>query len=159
MNFYFGGFGGSNATYVYGAGSWASLYPIYLKTTDLIVGQSPGPAQTWVFVDERQDCINWGNYCADMQGDSPNDPGAYQFDVDMPGNYHNNSAGYAFADGHSEIQHWLDPRTTPPLISPNQLSTGVDAATGPAVPPLSVPNDKDVRWIQLHSVTAYAGAE
>jgi prepilin-type N-terminal cleavage/methylation domain-containing protein/prepilin-type processing-associated H-X9-DG protein len=160
MNFFFGGFGGSNAASGLGVGAWAELYPIYLKISDLIASQSPGPSMTWVFVDERQDCINWGNYLTDMQGaDSPNSPGLYQFDQDMPGNYHNNSSGYAFADGHAEIQHWLDYRTTPPLISQSQLNTSADAPNGPAVPPLAVPYDNDVRWIQLRTVRPFKGSE
>ena len=151
MNFYFGGFGGEGASGGDGVGSWGGMYPLYLKTTDLIPTRSPGPCDTWVFVDERQDCINWGNYMADMDGDTPNNPALYQFDQDMPGMYHDRSAGYAFADGHAEIHHWLDIRTTPPLVS--NPSTGVDAENGPAAPnPLSVPRDVDVRWIQLHSV-------
>jgi len=146
MNFFFGGFGGQGASQGSGVGSWGLDYPVYLKTTDLTIAASPGPSQTWVFVDERQDCINWGNYLADMEGDTPYDPGIFQFDEDMPGMYHDKSAGYAFADGHAELHHWLDLRTTPPLQNP---PTG-----GPAVPPLSVPRDQDVRWIQLHSVSA-----
>jgi prepilin-type N-terminal cleavage/methylation domain-containing protein/prepilin-type processing-associated H-X9-DG protein len=142
MNFYLGGFGG------YGL---SDRYPVYMKTTDLIPVRSPGPSDTWVFVDERQDCINWGNYAADMAGDEPNDPPLYEFSEDMPGMYHNRSAGYAFADGHATIQHWLDLRTTPPLQPPEQGSSG---STGPAVPTLYVPRDVDVRWIQLHSVRA-----
>jgi hypothetical protein len=102
-----------------------------------------------VFVDERQDCINWGNYQADMLGDTPNDPAQYQFSDDMPGMYHNLSACYSYADGHAAIQHWLDSRTTPPLQPPTQ---GVSGETGPGVPNLAVPRDVDVRWIQLHSV-------
>jgi prepilin-type N-terminal cleavage/methylation domain-containing protein/prepilin-type processing-associated H-X9-DG protein len=148
MNFYLGGFGGENAGDA--AGSWDTRYPIYMKTTDLIPIQSPGPSDTWVFVDERQDCINWGNYMADMDGDIPNNPALYQFSEDMPGMYHDKSAGYAFADGHASIQHWLDNRTTPPLST--DLNTGVDAINGPAANPLPVPRDVDVRWIQLHSV-------
>jgi prepilin-type N-terminal cleavage/methylation domain-containing protein/prepilin-type processing-associated H-X9-DG protein len=147
MNFFFGGFGGTGAT---NAGvSWGNLYPLYMKTTDLIPRQSPGPSQTWVFLDERQDCINWGNYLTDMSGDDPNQPALYQFSEDMPGMYHDKSAGFAFADGHAEIKHWLDPRTTPPLEQPQIGSSG---ATGPAVPPLAVPRDPDVRWIQLRTV-------
>jgi len=140
MNFYLGGFGG------YGM---SDQYPVYMKTTDLIPIQSPGPSDTWVFVDERQDCINWGNYAADMAGDKPYEPALYEFSEDMPGMYHNRSAGYAFADGHATIQHWLDNRTTPPLQPPEMGSSGT---TGPAVPTLFVPRDVDVRWIQLHSV-------
>ncbi len=87
MNFFFGGFGG------YGVGpqkaegntSWGNNYPIYFKTTDLTPDRSPGPSQTWVFIDERQDCVNWGNYMTDMSGDTPSEPALYVFNEDMPG--------------------------------------------------------------------------
>jgi len=145
MNFYFGGFGGSGATNGAGVGSWGAEYPVYMKTTDLTYLASPTPVNTWVFVDERQDCINWGNYLADMAGDVPSLPRDYEFSEDMPGMYHNKCAGYAFADGHASIQHWLDIKDTcPPLRSP--------PTQGPAVPTLYVPGDKDVAWIQQHSV-------
>jgi prepilin-type N-terminal cleavage/methylation domain-containing protein/prepilin-type processing-associated H-X9-DG protein len=149
MNFYLGGFGGENADSGGGGPAWANSYPVYLKTTSLIPVLSPGPSDTWVFVDERQDCINWGNYEADMAGDTPNDPSQYEFSEDMPGMYHNLSAGFAFADGHASIQHWLDRRTTPPLQPPVVATSG---ESGPAYPSLPVPRDVDVRWIQLHSV-------
>ncbi len=138
MNFFFGGFGGENAS---SAGvSWnANDYPIFMKTTDLGSPQ-PGPSMTWVFIDEREDCINWGNYLTDMAGDSPNNPADYAFDQDMPGMWHNFGAGFAFADGHGEIEHWQDPsQTCPPLKYPN-------GPTGPAA------RDKDVRWMQLRTV-------
>jgi prepilin-type N-terminal cleavage/methylation domain-containing protein/prepilin-type processing-associated H-X9-DG protein len=151
MNFFFGGFGGNGAADGQGDSSWGAKYPVYMKTTDLITGRSPGPCDTWVFVDERQDCINLGNYLTDMAGDSPSDPAQYAFNQDMPGMYHNRSAGYAFADGHASIQHWLDSRTTPPYTTP---VTTADAVNGPAANGLPVPRDQDVRWIQLHTVTA-----
>jgi prepilin-type N-terminal cleavage/methylation domain-containing protein/prepilin-type processing-associated H-X9-DG protein len=141
MNLFLGGFGGENA-----GGPLGDLYPIYRKTTDLVPGRSPGPSDTWVFLDERQDCINWGNYETDMSGDEPNNPSEYEFSEDMPGMYHNRSAGFAWADGHASIQHWLDLRTTPPF-DPSTVTDG-----GPAVPALMVPRDKDVRWLQLHTV-------
>ncbi|HEY3855448.1 MAG TPA: prepilin-type N-terminal cleavage/methylation domain-containing protein [Verrucomicrobiae bacterium] len=145
MNYYFGGFGGYGVEEDYG------LYPIYMKTTDLTPDRSPGPSDTWVFIDERQDCINTGNYKTDMTGDSPSQPGLYQFVQDMPGMYHVRSAGFAFADGHAIIQRWLDPRTTPPLVPISD--TTPTAVNGPASPsPLPVPRDVDVRWLQLHSV-------
>jgi prepilin-type processing-associated H-X9-DG protein len=152
MNFFLGGFGGINATDGAGGGdsTWGSEYPVYMKSTDLVPNTSPGPSQTWVFVDERQDCINWGNYMTDMAGDTPSDPGSYEFNQDMPGMYHNRSAGYTFADGHAEIKHWLDPRTTPALMQ--KLNTGVDAVNGPAANGLFVPRDMDVQWLQLHTV-------
>jgi prepilin-type processing-associated H-X9-DG protein len=151
MNFFWGGFGGKNASDGSGDSSWGNNYPVYMKTTDLTPVQSPGPSETWVFIDERQDCINWGNYMTDMAGDSPSEPALYEFNEDMPGMYHNRSAGFAFADGHAEIQHWLDPRTTPPYSIPN---TGAGAINGPAANGLPVPRDVDVRWMQLHTVRA-----
>jgi prepilin-type processing-associated H-X9-DG protein len=157
MNFFFGGFGGHNATMGGGVGAWGSLYPIYLKTTDLITGQSPGPSMTWVFIDERPDSINWGNYLTDMDGDSPNMPSAYQWNQDMPGIYHNGGAGLAFADGHSEIQHWFDPRTRIPI--PTTVSTGNYSGGGPAASPLTQEGNQDIRWMQLRTVRVYAGAE
>jgi prepilin-type N-terminal cleavage/methylation domain-containing protein/prepilin-type processing-associated H-X9-DG protein len=143
MNFYLGGFGGYGLTDSPGVGQ----YPIYMKTTDLISSDSYGPVNTFVFVDERQDCINWGNFATDMAGDVPNNPQLYEFDQDMPGMYHNLSAGFAFADGHSTIQHWLDRKTTPPLYTVSEGS--------PADPPRLVAGDMDVRWLQLHTVKAF----
>jgi prepilin-type processing-associated H-X9-DG protein len=65
--------------------------------------------------------------------------------------YHNNAAGFAWADGHASIQHWLDFRTCPPLQPPNSSAGSGDS--GPAAPnALLVPKDMDVKWIQQHSV-------
>jgi prepilin-type N-terminal cleavage/methylation domain-containing protein/prepilin-type processing-associated H-X9-DG protein len=155
MNFYLGGFGGVGASHGEGVGAWAADYPVYEKSTDLIAGLSPGPVDTWVFVDERQDCINLGNYLADMAGDTPNQPSAYQFNQDMPGMYHDRSAAFAFADGHASMQHWQDYRTTPALDS--KINTEVGAINGPAANGLPVQGDVDVRWIQLHSVRPLPG--
>jgi prepilin-type N-terminal cleavage/methylation domain-containing protein/prepilin-type processing-associated H-X9-DG protein len=151
MNFFLGGFAGGNAALGSGSGGWGNNFPIYMKTTDLIPGSSPGPSDTWVFVDERQDCISWPGYMTDMAGDSPNQPSQYGFSQDMPGMYHNRSASFAFADGHVAMQHWLDLRTTPPYATPNP---GAGSMGGPAIPTLMAPHDVDVSWLQLHSVTA-----
>jgi prepilin-type N-terminal cleavage/methylation domain-containing protein/prepilin-type processing-associated H-X9-DG protein len=127
-------------------------YPVYLKTTDLTPTQSRGPVDTFVFMDERQDCINWGNFGTDMAGDDPNDPALYEFCYDMPGMYHDRSADFAFADGHGSIQHWLDRRTTPPYTT--KIDTASNAYNGPEPQPRCVPRDVDVRWLQLHAVKA-----
>jgi prepilin-type processing-associated H-X9-DG protein len=67
--------------------------------------------------------------------------------------YHVRSAGFAFADGHAEIVHWQDPRTTPPLqVSGYNTGGGGDVINGPAANGLPVPRDVDVRWLQLHAV-------
>ena len=97
-----------------------------------------------MFIDEREDCINWGNYMQDMSGYIPNVPGDYQFYEDMPASYHNHGAGFAFCDGHSEIHHWTDPRTYPALMKP--------PTSGPAGSGLAVPRDPDVYWIMQRTV-------
>ena len=45
--------------------------------------------------------------------------------------------GLAFADGHSEIRRWRDPRTTPPLIRGAYLPLNI-----------SSPNNQDLVWLQ-----------
>lgn len=87
-----------------------SHYRIYERATDLT---DPGPTQTWLFMDEREDSINDGEMIVGMYG-YPDNPGRYTI-VDYPASYHNRAAGIAFADGHSEIKRWLDARTTPIL--------------------------------------------
>ena len=52
---------------------------------------------------------------ADMTGYAL-DPALYAFTSDLPGMYHHRACGFSFADGHSELRRWLDPRTTPPLV-------------------------------------------
>jgi len=59
--------------------------------------------------------------------------------VDLPADYHNRAAGFAFADGHSEIHQWKDSRTMPAL-SATDLSLNYAS-----------PNNQDVYWMQDHS--------
>jgi prepilin-type N-terminal cleavage/methylation domain-containing protein len=71
------------------------------KITDLNL---PGPANTWVFLDEHPDSINDGQFHFD--------PG-YQLTSgcywrDMPASYHNGACGISFADGRSEIHRWME---------------------------------------------------
>ncbi len=124
--------GGNTGT----AGGWCSEAPwrVYLKTGDML---DPGPASTWVFLDEREDSINDGFFVVSMTG-YPNMSGTIM--VDYPASYHNRAAGFAFADGHSEIHKWQDGRTTPTLKKGQALSLNQPQ-----------PNSKDVFWMQDHS--------
>ena len=96
--------------------------------------QDPGPARTFVFVDEREDSINDGEICVGMFG-YPDQPQAWRL-VDYPASYHNGAAGLSFADGHSEIKKWQDPRTRPAVKVAADL-------------PLNVlsPNNPDAFWL------------
>lgn len=131
MNLYLGGFAGTD-------GGWSFMTPfrIYLKTTDLT---SPGPAKTFVFLDQRADAINWGNFAVSMAGYYPPNPAAYEFQ-DLPGMYHDLGASFSFADGHTELHRWTDPRTTPSVTPQPGLS-----------PPIVSPGNADVAWLQDHA--------
>lgn len=71
----------------------------YGKTTDFI---RPGPAMTWVILDEDAYSLNDAGFAVGMVTPEW---------IDWPGTYHNFGAGFAFADGHSEIHKWRDART------------------------------------------------
>ena len=92
---------------------------------------NPGPAMTLIILDESYDSINYAYFVIEMNGYP--DPATTEV-VDYPGHYHNNACGFAFADGHSEIHKWRDPRTTPPYSSALTIS--------------QCPNNQDVIWMQ-----------
>lgn len=121
----------------YGGPEWR----MYLKTSDMV---DPGPSQTMVLLDEREDSINDGFWVVWMPG-YPNL--AETRIIDYPASYHNGAAGISFADGHSEIHKWVDPRTIPLL----EKGKGI---------PLNIPspNNRDVKWTQDRSTRLRAGA-
>jgi len=132
MNLYVGGFDGTD-----GGWPWAEPFRIYTKLPQIDV-----PTKIFVFLDMREDSVNWGNFMTCMEGYSPTDPSQYCFDGDYPGMYHHFACGFSFADGHSELKRWRDSRTMPPL-------------TAGANPLFSVfsqsPDNPDIAWLQDHS--------
>jgi len=137
MNLYVGGFLGTD-----GGWPFATNYMIYTKLSQF-GGSSSAPAdKVFVFLDMREDSVNWGNFMIDMSGYSPAQPSLYSFTTDLPGMYHDLACGFSFADGHAEMKRWRDPRTTPPVTDGGDpLAIGKDAS----------PDNPDVAWIQDHS--------
>lgn len=84
----------------------------------------PGPANTFVMLDEHPDSINDANFQVYAGLSSIN----AQW-LDWPAGYHNSGAGVSFADGRATLRRWRDPRTVPPVrylvittaVSPNNL--------------------------------------
>jgi len=72
-------------------------YKRFAKTTSF---SGVGASQIWVFIDEDASGLNDGAMAFTM-----NNGGTPEW-VDLPGTYHNNGCGFAFADGHSEIHSW-----------------------------------------------------
>jgi len=123
--------GGDPKGGVAGSRTWTSpskYGSYYQKQSDVRV-----PSITMMFLDEREDSINDGWWATD--------PDTLWQIVDYPASYHGNAAGVSFADGHSEVHRWVDPRTMPVLHLGAELSLNVNLS-----------GDRDVRWIAQRSV-------
>ena len=102
-------------------------YKTFKKSSDIAAA---GSSQMYVMLDEHPDSINAGGYANQMVESA----GAARI-IDYPASYHNRAAGISFADGHTEIKKWLDPRTVQPVKFYDM--------------PLNVasPNNVDVIWL------------
>ena len=113
-----------------GSRTWTAnsiKYPVCTK-----FDQIKSPAYMFVLLDEREDSINDGCFMTDPDT-------LYQL-IDYPASYHNNAGSFSFADGHSEIHRWKDPRTMPVLHPGQVLTLNV-----------SLPGDGDVLWLAQHA--------
>lgn len=108
-------------------------FKVIRRISDMV---EPGPVGTFVLLDEREDRINNGFFVVDMTGFNPRNLAQLTM-ADFPASYHNGAAGLSFADGHSEIHRWHDPRTIPPIHK------------GRSIPLMtSSPKNLDVVWLQ-----------
>jgi prepilin-type processing-associated H-X9-DG protein len=112
-------------------------WQVFLKTTDFI---EPGPAGTFLFIEERPDSIDNGLFVLDPEG-YPNKPAQWGW-VNWPANYHNNAACLSFADGHAETHSWRDERTTPPYVRNAYCWNVLNFST---------PGNADVFWLIDHA--------
>ncbi len=92
-------------------GAWLSGSYNASQTTWLTYGKlssfsQPGPANTWVFMDENPYSINDGSMAAVALAT----PGHTSL-VDNPAGNHAGAGGLSFADGHAIVHKWHDPRT------------------------------------------------
>jgi prepilin-type N-terminal cleavage/methylation domain-containing protein len=142
MNLFVGGFapakGASSLAGTDGGWGWAAPFRVFP-----IMSGINQPAKIFVFLDMREDRVNWSNFMMDMAGFYPSNPSLYKWGSDMPGFYHNRGCGFSFTDGHSEMKKWLDPRTMPPLSK-----SGADPTSGADIP---AAGSKDVAWLQERS--------
>ena len=112
--------------YMNGNGVWQSpAFVTFRRGHDIV-----RPADTWVFIDEREDSINDGYFATDMTRNFAI--------VDYPASYHNGSGGLSFADGHAEYRHWLEATTTPVLKPGEHLPMDSKYTSW---------NDRDMAWL------------
>ncbi|MSU04177.1 MAG: type II secretion system protein [Pedosphaera sp.] len=112
----------------FGANVSSKKYKVFYKYSDIT---APSPAQCWVMLDEHPDSMNAGGF-ANMMVESS----AAARIIDFPASYHNGAAGISFADGHTEIHKWIDPRTKPKPTYNGNLALNVLSA-----------NNKDMIWL------------
>jgi prepilin-type N-terminal cleavage/methylation domain-containing protein/prepilin-type processing-associated H-X9-DG protein len=107
----------------------------YVKETDLTV---PGPANTWLFVDENPNSINDAWMVED-----PSEPNTENPEwVDCPACYHDGACGMSFCDGHAVIKLWHD--TT--VLSQTAMDVA-DPSTWQAVSPAASKYLPDILWM------------
>ncbi len=141
MNLFLGGVAGT-PEFITDLGNWGQNFPAYSKLSQLGNPEiAPGASQTFVFIGEQPNLINWGNYCTDMSGypvgNGPANPAAYRWTTDAPESRHNSSGGLSFADGHVELHRWKNPGN-------------FEHMTYLSIKP--APNSEDIAWMQ--NVTA-----
>jgi prepilin-type processing-associated H-X9-DG protein len=107
-------------------GNWSPTFYFAKKLAELT---RPVPSMAWVLVDEHPDSINDGCFFV-----NPHAVGSLASWKDLPASYHNGAAGFAFADGHSEIKRWQDAPTKRPVNWGD-------------FPGLACPNSSDYTWV------------
>jgi prepilin-type N-terminal cleavage/methylation domain-containing protein/prepilin-type processing-associated H-X9-DG protein len=130
MNVYLGGWGGTD-----GGWGYSRTWKLFMKSSQF----SPmSPSKLFVLLDMREDSVDMGNFATKMDGysESMPNPRLYGF-YDLPGIYHGGSAGFSFADGHSEIKKWKDGRTTPAIVRNGQVADNFGSK-----------DNVDVAWLQ-----------
>jgi len=100
----------------------------FLKTSDLV---DPGPANTFVFVDEHEDSIWGGIFVA-----APDASWSNAYWINLPASRHSGAGVFSFSDGHAETKKWLDRRTRVPVKRQLRLDGEYS------------PHNQDVLWLR-----------
>ena len=107
-------------------------YRIFNKTSEF---SKPGPANTFVFLDECPDSINDGLFQVNM---------TVKAWSDVVASLHCGGGGFSFADGHAEVHKWLDPATKQPVVKALDCVAYSNGALRNASP-------RDYGWLQDHA--------
>jgi prepilin-type N-terminal cleavage/methylation domain-containing protein/prepilin-type processing-associated H-X9-DG protein len=97
-----------------------------VKGSDLI---APGPALSWVFIDEHPDSID-----DEIMYVNPAEINGTGVFTELPAGLHNNACCVSFADGHAEIHKWVNPET-------------IHKVTYTVIDQVSVTLNKDLGWL------------
>jgi prepilin-type N-terminal cleavage/methylation domain-containing protein len=123
---------------------WQSSWNLrnFYKDSDLVV---PGPANTYLFVDENPYSIN--------DGWMLEDPALGKW-IDCPATYHTQRSGFTFTDGHGQAKHWRDQAI---LDASKQANWGAVWSVAPVQNPPTDLNWLTSRATALVSQTSFNG--
>jgi prepilin-type N-terminal cleavage/methylation domain-containing protein/prepilin-type processing-associated H-X9-DG protein len=113
-------------------------WKLYQKQSEIT---APSPANLWVLTEQHPDSIDDGRFAVDCADQNQ----AARW-IDFPAFFHDRSANFSFADGHSELHRWVRGETTPPMLYCGCLAHY--AARGVSV---SGPNSPDIAWLQART--------
>jgi prepilin-type N-terminal cleavage/methylation domain-containing protein len=128
---------------------------VYTKDSDLTV---PGPANTWLLIDENPCSINDAWFVEDPTEMGPGTPPQPEW-VDCPANYHNRACGMSFTDGHCQIKKWSDPTVLNVTLN-GIIPSSPKPWSSPAAAQSTNPND--ILWLAnrstaLKTTTSFLG--
>ena len=112
---------------------WNDGFWTFRKTGDL---QAFSPSDALVFIDERDDSIDDGEFALDMVANQI---------VNYPAGYHGGSGGLTFGDGHAEIHRWRSAE----LRAPQQIAVQTVKHEFTTVSATNV----DLVWLRAHATT------
>ncbi|HRI13822.1 MAG TPA: type II secretion system protein [Verrucomicrobiota bacterium] len=150
MNLWFGGIRGSLDPNEVFEDGWHPALPVGLRSPSwrmyrrLADVNDPGPASTFLFLDQREDTPMGSAFFINMQG-WPDVPQQTRWHWGIPASYHHRAGIVTFADGHAEQKKWIDPRTTPPLQRGKYLHKPDPSQLVETVPS---PDNRDIVWLQ-----------
>ena len=116
------------------SGNASGKWRTYGKSTSF---SSPGPANTWVLMDENPYTINDGSFAVSANAA----PGA-TYIIDFPTGLHGGAGALSFADGHSEVHKWQDRRIYNPASNLHGQGGRGGSGTG-----LQSPDVQDCFWL------------
>lgn len=105
----------------------------------------PGPANTFVFLDEQADSIDDGIFMFD-----PGISSTSEYWRNLPASYHNGAVGISFADGHAEMHKWLEMGGSSPSQKTRMTVYPVRFTTGYWGAGFTFSSSQDYAWMQAH---------
>jgi prepilin-type N-terminal cleavage/methylation domain-containing protein len=117
------------------SGSWSDPDPNYMRYGKKTSFTVPGPANTWVLIDENPLSINDSLFAVSMDTTKI---------VDYPSGMHAGGCGLSCADGHSEIHKWKSAA----IYTPNSSAQQGMVNSGSILDPVG---QQDMGWLAVRT--------